>query len=647
MFGLQRANRTTIAVLAIVLAIVLFFAINLIASLTLRSQRLDLTEQHLFTVTPATIAVLDAIPEPITLHFYESTALVDNVPQLRVYADRVNELLRTYQQLSHGKITLDHVNPLPFSPEEDRAISYGLQGANLNRQGELGYFGLVGTNSVDQLETIKLLNPGREAFLEYDLTRVVFRLSRASEPKLGIVDGLGLFGDRQQGRQPSALIEALSENFELRSLPVDMKAVPADIDAIMVVHPYILKDQARYAIDQFVLSGKPAAIFIDPLAQYSQPSFSNPAVPQNPASDLKPLTDAWGIEMTPEKVVGDRVMAQPVVAQTPDGRRVSGDYLPWLVASKAAGSLNLEDPVTGPLDLIRMISAGELHSMPGATTTMTPLIHTSPNSMLFDEKLIVTQPFFNDLLDQFKASGQVYTLAARVTGPVKTAFPNGPPPPDPNAPPDQNPQPPTPPAEPLTESQGPINVVVVADVDMLVNRFVASGGGAPDSGNADFVINVMENLTNGNALLGLRGRGLSNRPFTLINEMEAAAQEKYRDTDQRLTNELQQIQEQLARLQQPGPANNAGAAENIAALTADQEKAIAEANQRMLSLRQQQRDVRAALRQDIDALQTKLQLFNILLIPGIVIVIGILAAVWRRVRLARYLGRRREAAAHR
>lgn len=635
---LQSANRATVAILAVALAIVLFFAVNLIASLTLRSQRLDLTEDKLFTVTESTRRVLASVPEPITLSIYESSALIENSSGLRVYANRVNELLRTYAQLSNGKIRINRIDPVPFSTEEDRAISYGLQGFNLSRQGERGYFGLVGTNSVDQLETIQFLAPAREAFLEYDLTRVVSRLSKPTEPKLGVIDGLGMFGDAQQGRYPRAIIETLNENFELEQLAVNLTTIAPDIDALMIVHAYNLTDQAKYAIDQFVLSGKPLLLFVDTLAENSQPGFSNPNVPQFPASDLKPLTDAWGVEIVPEKVVGDRNMALRVTGVA-GGRRVSAEYLPWLMIEPAA--LNKNDAITAQLQLMRMSSAGALRRLDGATTTITPLIQTTRDSMLFDEKLVESRPSPTDLLNQFTPSGEGFVLAARVNGPVKTAFPDGPPPPDPNAPePPPQPRNAPPPAEPLTESKGPISVIIVTDTDMLANSHVASDSGQPISNNADFVSNALENLTGGNDLLGLRGRGVSNRPFERIDAIEREAEAKYRDTEQRLSKELEDTQQQLAQLQ----GQTEGGAQ-LGVLTAEQQQTVAEFNQRMLSLRQQLRDVRAALREEIDALDRQLRLINILLIPGIVVLLGIIVALWRRARLARYLRRRRAAPA--
>ncbi len=633
--GLQNANRATLTIAGIVLAIILFVALNVVSALVLRSERVDLTEDKLFTITPATERVLAAVDQPVTLRFYQTTALMEAAPRFLVYANRVNELLRTYEERSNGLIRIERINPLPFSAEEDRALSYGLTGAPLERTGERGYFGLVGTNSVDQLETIPFFDPGRERFLEYDLTRLVYRLNRSTEPKVAVIDGLDMFGDVNRSRYPLAITEMMSENYALTPLDQNVTAIPGDTDVLMVVHPAQLTDNARYAIDQYVLSGRPALVFIDPLAENSARSQQNPNIPQFPSTDLKPLTDAWGIEMVPERVVGDRDMALRVTGVA-GGQRVVADYVPWLQVR--ASAFDSTDVVTAQLQLMRMSSVGALHPLDGATTTFTPLIRSTTNAMLIEEKTVEGRPSPMSLLDTFQATGESYVLAARVTGDVKTAFPDGPPPPPPPA--EGADAPPPVPGPQITQSVRPINVIVVADVDMLVDTHMVNDQGAPISNNNDFVTNALDNLTGGEELIGLRGRGIVFRPMTRIEAIESTAEAQYQATEQALTTQLEETQRQIAELQRPG--QDLGG--DLAALTEEQRATIARFNGQMLEVREQLRDVKFKLREEIDRLDTRLKLYNILLIPGIVIVIGICVALWRRARLSRYL--RGRAAGH-
>src|SRR5262249_12504328 len=160
-----------------------------------------------------------------------------------------------------------------------------------------GYFGLVGTNSVDDLEKIELLSPDREPFLEYDLTRMVHKLANPDLPKVAIIDGLNIFGARDLGRPPWQILELINKSFHLNRLIPEPRVIPADSAALIVIHPYSVSPWTRYAIDQWVLAGGPAMIFVDPLAENSQPGFQNPRMPQFPSSELDNLFKAWGIEM--------------------------------------------------------------------------------------------------------------------------------------------------------------------------------------------------------------------------------------------------------------------------------------------------------------------------------------------------------------
>lgn len=627
---LDSVNRGTLTVLGIILAIVLFFAANMLVALAPNGQ-LDLTERQLFTPSEATVKVLKDVREPITLSVYQSTGLIDQVPSVRVFSQTVNEMLKRYESISGGKVRVVRIDPVPFSPEEDRALGYDIQGFNLNTGGDRGYFGLVGTNSVDQVETVKFLDPARERFLEYDLTRIVYRLSSPRAPKVGVIDGLGIFGDARQQRFPSQVLQLINRNFDLQQINLDVEVIPDGLEALMIVHPASLTPRATYAVDQYVLNGGPLVAFIDPLAETSAPNPQRPNEPMFPSSSMPELLKAWGIDMPVDKVVGDRDMAIRVVTTAQGGRQFLVDYLPLLQVRKE--QLNDRDIVTSRLGLMRMGSAGSIRQVPGSQTSFTGLIATTTNSTLLDQAEVkgrTTNPQL--FLDRFKPSGVRQVLAARVSGPASTAFPGGQPPATPAA--DQQQRPPVVQKPQVLRSVKPINVIVVSDTDMLNNNYVVGDNGLPNSNNADFVINTLDNLTGGTALLALRGRELSFRPFTTVETMEKTAQAKFRATEEERQRELDDAQAQLKALQAPGQP---GAPGEFRALTQAQQETIARANRRILQLREQLRDVRASLNADIDQLQTQLKFLNVLLVPAIVIVVGVAVAVWRRMRLSRYL----------
>lgn len=619
---LNKVERSVLTGASVILAIVLFLSINVFSALTFGSARSDLTEGKLFTLTASTVNVLRDLNEPITLRLFQSQALMKKAPTLSVYADRVKELLRTYQELSGGRVRLELIDPVSFSPAEDRAISFQLRSFNLTQAGEQGYFGLVGTNSVDEVAVISFMDPEREPFLEYDLTRMVSNLGRAERPIVAVIDGIGVMGQDTNERPPWSVIRSLQTTYEVRALKYDANGIPSNAAVVMVVHPAGLTERTRYAIDQFALRGGPVMVFVDPFAEIS------PTDPQNrlnylfPSSEVAELFERWGIQMAVNKAVGDRSMAIRV-SGFGGPSRVVVDYLPWLQIRPE--SLNQEDAVTARLKLMRMSSAGALEETGIDGIRVTPLIQTSRDSMMIDTLVIRRRDDPSRMLENFEPSGTRKMLAARIQGVARTAYPGG----APALNPDQNVDPDAPkPQEPPQVQQGAINIIVVADVDMLNDTHVTNNQGQPISNNGDFVFNSIENLVGGGALIGLRGRGLSHRPFTTVERIEDAARSKYFATEQRLEAELAETQNQLAQLQ----ALNREEVQ-FELLSTEEQRRIVEFNNKMLTLRQQLREVRAALNVDIDTLESRLRFANIALIPIIVIVFGMIVAAWRRAQL--------------
>jgi ABC-type uncharacterized transport system involved in gliding motility auxiliary subunit len=637
---LRRMSRGTLTGIGILLAIVCFLAVNLFSTLQLGAARLDLTQNGLYTLSDSTAAMLKGMKEPVKLRLYSSRQLLDASPALKPYAARVREMLASYVKLSGDRISLEIIDPEPFSPEEDRAAAFGLRGVPYDSTGNRGYFGLVGTNTTDDTDTVPFLSPDREPFLEYDLTRLVYDLAHPDKPVVAVLDGLGINGGPQSNYRPWQIYEQMRQFFDLRIMAGDIDKFGDDVKALVIIHPHDISDKTQFAIDQFVLRGGPAMLFVDPLAENQQRNAQMGAPPQNVSSNLERLMQAWGVGLSPGKVVGDRRAAMQVQAMS-NGRAVIVQYLPWLTLDKS--DLDQNDVVTGQLEVLRLFSAGTLVRLPGATTKLATLVQSSPDSMLIDAQQLQMMPDPAGLMNAFQPTDLSYPIAVRVNGPAKSAFPDGPPAP-PKAADAGSAAAATAPAAPaLKESSQPINVMVVADVDMLSDQAWLStqeGGDAqlamPIAHNADFVINAIENLAGGPALANLRGRGLSSRPFTTIDRIRSEAEAKYLATEEELSKQLEGAQKKLASLETDQKAGAAGAV----LLTAEQQETVRTFRNQVLTLRAQLREVQRALQQDIERLQTWVMLANIAAVPAIVALLALIMALWRRTRR-----RRRRAAA--
>ena len=662
------ASRRAVAVSVLVMIAVILVSGNIVAARFLAA-RLDLTAEHLYTLSQGTKRTLAKIDEPITLRFYYSTRLGDEVPSYGVYAQRVRELLDQYVAAAHGKIRLEVYNPQAFSDVEDRAVAFGLKGVPLEAQGEQVYFGLAATNSTDDQQVIAFFAPERERFLEYDLTKLVHSLAFPKKTVVGLMTTLPLEGDmmammRGRPSEPMQVIEQLQQLDQVKPLATDIDAIPADIDVLMLVHPQSLAEKTLFAIDQFVLKGGKALIFVDPLSelQASHPSQFNP--PGSPtSSNLERLFKSWGLEVPSKTVVGDRRDAQRVGVPVPGRGTRPLDYIAWL--NLQAANLNRDDMITADLSHINMASAGIIEPLDGAKTTIEPLITTSPESTKIPAEKLTGLPDVAALLAQFKSDNKRYILAARVTGVVDTAFPDGPPKPpepakpqasakpDPTDPPENEtseskpaqtaPAPTTPaeaPAVPATDwvktSAQPINIVVVADTDMLDDRFWVQSQdffgqrvAIPIANNGDFVANAIEVLAGGNDLIGLRSRGTSARPFEVVDQIEQNAQERYSAEERTLQQKLKDTETKLAELTGKDQANAP------TTLSPEQAKTIEEFRADMLQTRRQLRDVQAALRRNIGRLKAGLEFLDIALIPIIVAVVAVFLGAMRLKRRSR------------
>jgi ABC-type uncharacterized transport system involved in gliding motility auxiliary subunit len=619
-------KRFLISAGGLALVALLFLAVNIIANATLSGSRIDLTADKLYTLSPGTRSVLSSITEPVTLRFYYSQRLGKEIPSYGVYAGRIREMLEEYRNAAAGKIRLQVIDPQPFTDEEDRAVGFGLQGVPINQSGELIYFGLAGVNSADKEEVIPFFQPERERFLEVDLTKLVFNLSGVKKKAVGLLSTLplqGAFRGPRQQSDPWVIYTQMQQFFDMRPIDRDAAEIPADIGVLVLVHPQNLPDKTLFAIDQFVLRGGRALVFVDP---HAEGELSRPSMAQQTGetgSNLKKLFDAWGVEMPDGKVAGDRLFARRVNAGT--STRVQAiDYVLWLNLRDI--TLNRSDVLTAETTSIQMASAGILKSKDGATTTFTPLIQTSDQAMQIDVEGIKMAPDPVGLYNNFKPENTRFTLAARVAGKVKTAFPDGKPPePTPaegEQPKDQpaaTPPAPTPPA--LTESANPINLVIVADTDMLEDRFWAQVQdffgqrvAVPFANNGDFVINAVDNLSGSDDLIGLRTRGQSARPFTVVQNIQRGAEQRFRAKERELTEKLRDTEKKLSDLQSQSQEQGGGKV----IMSKAQSDAIEAFRADMLGTRRELRDVQHDLRKDIESLETRLKFINIGLIPILV-----------------------------
>ena len=639
----------------VVLALVLLFAVNILAGRILGSARIDLTENRLFTLSEGTRNVLAGLAEPVTLRFYLSQRELERAPGIGGYADRVRALLEEYRRLAGGKLTLHVIDPEPFSEEEDRAVGYGLRGVPLGLDEGIFYFGLAGTNSVDDEEVIPFFASEREQSLEYDLTKLVYNLTSPEQRVVGLLSSLPLEGQGPpmqaaalggMGAPPWMVVEQMRQLFEVRSLPPGLDEIPDDVDVLMLAHPQTLPAGTLYAIDQYVLRGGRVVAFVDPYSETQQAGMAGGFMPPagSRRSEVDDLLAAWGVVLG-EDVIADLDLALKV-RMDQGGRVLTFDYPVWM--NVLPDTFDADDVVTGNLGNLGFGTPGYLEPAEGAATVFTPLVSTTPRAAQFTTgqiAAVTTDP--RDLLDTYTPQDRPYTLAARISGKVRTAFPDGRPPPESTdeaggeegngsaGAAEESGAGGEPKAEHLSESAEDAQIILVADADMLADRFwvvveefLGNRIALPSAANGTFVINALDNLTGSGDLISVRNRGTFTRPFTRIVALRQQAERAFRVKEQELIAQLEETERRLVELEESNQGNDS------LILTDAQRDELVRFRQERVRIRKELREVRRQLRADIEALESWLKFANIGLVP-ILIGLGGLAAGLTQIRRRR------------
>ncbi len=603
----KQAHKTQLFMMA---AIFLLAAVVISQSGLFSRLRVDLTENNLFTLNDGTINILKDIDENIHLRLFYSDQATENIPMLRTYHRRVVDFLQELERYGSGKLTVTMIDPVTFSEEEDQASQYGLQALPVGEGGENVFFGIAGTNAIDAVEVIPFLQPDREAFLEYDLAQLIYNLNNPAKRTVGVMSDLSLLGsfDPQTGQIPGQIIfEQLKEMYNVVPVATDTSSI-GDVDLLLVVHPKNLTESTLFAIDQFVMNGGRLMVFVDPMAQ----SEEVPADPQNPmaqlqadrSSGLAVLFHAWGVGFDKTKVLLDNQHAVSIQAAQGQTIRHLG------INSWTQNNMNQDDIVTSDLSSLNTALAGTLTS---STDNLLPILTTSEQTMLTsnDAMSLLYNP--NVLFQNFQPEDQSHVIVARIKGALNSAFPSG--------------------IEGQTEVLSQVEqpqVVIFADVDVLFDRmwvraqnFFGRQIYSNFADNGSLINNLIDNMTGSADLIQVRARGTSNRPFDKVQEIKRVSEQKYRETESQLLQQLRETENKLNELQR------IKGQENQLIISQEQQQEINRFKQRKLEVRKSLREVKRNLNKDIEALGTQLKFINIALVP-ILLTALIVFLSWRK-----------------
>lgn len=632
MFGFP-LRRRTVLLSGLLALIVAYCGIALITSRWLSPERFDLTQDRLYTLSPGTRQIVDGVNRPLWLTLYFSQHATKDLPTLRSYEQRVAEMLQEIVARSHGRIHLQIADPVPYSDDEASAEGNGLTAVNGGSNGERIFFGLVGTtrpptseaaqdsladfpqqareNRIDRTLAIPFFDQNREAFLEYDVAKLLYQLSEPEKPHIGVITALPVMGDPTQGSQTWAVMRQLQQLFDVEMIDTSrLKRIDKKVQVLLLIHPKNLSVETQYAIDQYVLGGGHLVVFVDPFSESDPAPLVDDATSatNNHSSNLPRLFADWGVAFNQDQVVLDRARALQIELA---GVNLAHPAMLGLGASE----LNRDDAITASLQRVNVSTSGHFDLLPNASARLIPLMQSSSDAEVVPtQRVIEASSNPSSLLDNYQPQDQNYVIAARLRGTFASAFPEFAKRPG-----------------HLSTSASNAEVILLADTDLLTDRlwvetqsFLGQPMLSAFANNGDFISNMVDNLTGSSALLSIRGRSTSLRPFTRVQALRRAADRKFLQKEKELQSELADTKRRLEELQ---PAKGTG----DTSTSAEQKQEIEQFLQRQLAISKELRDVQHQLNAEIDALGTRLKVINIVMLPALITLVGLLYG-WKRTR---------------
>jgi ABC-type uncharacterized transport system involved in gliding motility auxiliary subunit len=628
------------SIVGVIAVLIIIVAINLLGGLF--KFRSDLTENKLYTLSEGTKKILNKLDTDVVLRFYFSKDNASVPVPLRTYAQEVQDLLDEYQQYGHGKVKVIKLDPKPDSDAEDSANLDGIEGQAVDLTDKV-YLGIA-VSCLDAKTAIPYLSPERETLLEYDLSRAISSVANPKKAVIGVMSALPVTGreatpmmmqQRQQPSEPWVFLNELKENYVVRDIPLTTDKVDDDISVLVLVHPQGITDGAQYAIDQFLLRGGKMVALLDPFSFVEAQTAGPYGGAAGYDSTLSKLLPAWGIDFSVKKMIADPTFATQVQREND----VQSD--PTILSVTGEG-INKEDALGAAVSDLLLPFAGAFTGKPAEGLKEEILVKSSNQAGLVDVSLTQAGP--DAVRKEMKSANTAYPIAIRLSGKFKTAFPAGKPESKSSSEPSPTPTPeaaasasPASKAEPLKEGKSEGVVILVGDADFAYDAIAGRAQQVmnqtvfvPSNGNLNFIQSSVEQLAGDSDLIGIRSRSSGNRPFVVVNKMQAAAEQKYQSKIEELEDNLNQTRQKLAALQ------TSKQSDQKTLLSPEQQSEIKKFQENEATVNQELKQVRKNLRQEIDSLQNTVKWVDIAGMPVLVTLVGLtLAFVKRRRRAAR------------
>ena len=582
--------------ISVVSTILLFLSFNFIINKVNFNIGIDFTSTKTFTLSKGTKNVLANIEEPLKIEFIYSRSLSKNIPIIQNYANQIEGLLNRYDSLAKGKIDFQIIEPEPYSDQEDYVERFGVQGFPVGLEGSNIYFGLIATNTTDDIEIIPFFDPSKGGSLEKQLTDIVYKLNRVEKPKIGLLTQVETKSPNPNiPLQGEYIISEQLENYYDIEYLIPTAETFENIDLLVVYHPAEISENTEYAIEQFILRGGKTLIFVDPY--FEKDDYTDKT--SNLNNVLKTLNINYIDRVILDGTQATRLQTQQNISDSTSLQTLL--KLNW--PEVRTDFINQQEDISNGLSLVRLISPGGLMKLDEESqTTYSGILSSSELTMDLSIQE-VQDPI--ELINNFNPTGIIYDFAVKVGGTAQSNFDNF-----------EGKY-----SDHISQSQENLNVIVFSDADFIrspywarVQKFLNSTVIEESSDNGTLVSNIMDVMTGFDDFIDLRNKETPFRPFTVVQKLQAEAEKQYLGQEQELQQKLDLTLQDIQNLS--GGRDN----ENVQ-LSETQMEELALFQLEVERTRKELREVRRNLNKDIDALANKINVLNTFLIPILLIIL--------------------------
>ena len=582
---------------AVALAVALVAGNAVVARVTFL--RLDVTAERLSSLSDETRRLIAALPDDRAVFIQAFLSPVVPEPFVQARSNLIG-ILQEIDALGGPKVEVLIQDTEPFT---DAAVSarekFGiLPRAMRDLSGGRSsiaevFLGVAFTAGAEQ-QVIRFFDRGLST--EYEIVRTIRVVAGSERKRVGVVDTMAkIFGGQnltsQQQLPQWSVVNELRKQYEVVEVNAEFP-IPPDIDAILVALPSSMQTDQMSNVADYIRQGKPAMILVDPIPAVNptlsptewvgdgNPFTYPPGSPRpGPRGNVRQWVRDLGVDWEPTRIVWDSYNPHPDLSQ-----------MPFEVVFLGAGNeneatFNPDVDVTKDLQELVFLYPGFLLPVDDddAGIEFEPLLRSGVVSGQSGYFTLVQQTFFGPSMVPNPTRQQDeldFILAAR----VRSAGPAGSdPPPTGSDEPDsvepesdetadgeetadeetqdeesQEGEDDTPESPWVTE--GPLNLVVVADLDFISEQFFQIREVAPGNLNFDnvtFFLNAMDSLLEDDSFIGLRSRRARHRTLERVEAQTAEfveqrtldEQQAEEEAEQALTDAQNRLNERVAEVQ--------------------------------------------------------------------------------------------------